>query len=210
MTCPNPPELPENSASSDAYMTRASLFERMNDSSAEGRNIAWAEFRKRYAPVISGFALRCGAKGADVDDIVQDVLTSFLSSSNTFSYDSMRGRFRSYLKTCSVRATLKRVGANLRYRGRPLETISEPEAAVEPLWDDAWEEQLVARALQTLRSRLRNSAEFQAFEEYVLKNRAAAEVAEELQVTVNYVHQSKSRMTKQLRDIVQGLRSLEE
>lgn len=210
MTYPKPQELTENPSSYDDYMTRASLFERMNDSSTQERNMAWAEFRKRYAPVISGFALRCGAKGADVDDIVQDVLTSFFSRSNKFSYDSTRGRFRSYLKTCSVRATLKRVGANLRYRGRPLETISEPEAAVEPLWDDAWEDQLVSHALKTLRSRLRNSAEFHAFEEYVLKNRDAADVAEELKVTINYVHQSKSRITKQLRDVVQQLRSLEE
>lgn len=136
-------------------------------------------------------------------------MASFFSSSGNFVYAPARGKFRSYLKTCTVRAAVKLHGANLRFRGIPLDQIPEPEQSVEPMWNDVWEEQLVAQALKLLRTSQENSATYRAFEEYVLRDRAANVVANELGLSENSVHQAKSRMTKLLRETVARLRELE-
>ncbi len=81
------------------YSTRASIFVRLVESQPEAREMAWSEFRARYAPVIAGFAAKCGATRQDIDDIIQDVMTSFLGRSGEFLYDPQKGRFRGYLKT---------------------------------------------------------------------------------------------------------------
>jgi DNA-directed RNA polymerase specialized sigma24 family protein len=136
-------------------------------------------------------------------------MASSFSSSGNFVYDPARGKFRSYLKTCTVRAAVKLHGANLRFRGIPLDQIPEPEQSVEPMWNDFWEEQRVAQALKLLRTSQENSSAFRAFEEYVLRDRAANVAAIKLGISENSIHQAKSRMTKMLRETVAKLRELE-
>lgn len=191
-------------------LTRASLFVRLAATKPAERELAWSEFRARYAPIIAGFAAKCGASRQDIDDIIQDVLTNFLSVSGEFVYNRSQGRFRGYLKTCTVRAAIRRAGKNLRFQGIPLDEVPHAELAVEPLWNDLWEQQLVSQALLCVREECRDSLAFRAFEQYVLLDHPADVVAAELGTTVNNVHQAKTRITKQLREAVQRLRESEE
>ena len=108
----------------NSQLTRASIFARLSSSTVPEREQAWAEFRACYAPIIAGFAAKCGASRQDIDDIIQDVLTNFFSVSGEFIYDSTKGRFRGYLKTCTVRAAIRRAGKNVRFRGVPLDETS--------------------------------------------------------------------------------------
>lgn len=193
-----------------AYLTRASLLDGLRASAQTERELAWHEFRARYAPVIAGFAKKCGASSQDVDDIIQDVMTGLVGTGDRFVYDPSKGRFRGWLKTCTVRAAIRRAGKNLRYRGVPLEELPQAHVAVEPEWNDVWEQQLVARGLAVLRDESGGSVAFRAFEQYVLLDRDAAIVASELGTSVNNVHQAKSRMTARLREVVQRLRVEEE
>ena len=199
-----------SSHTDDSHLTRASIFARLGSTGAGERELAWSEFRSRYAPIIAGFATKCGARPQDIDDIIQDVLTNFLSASGEFVYDRSKGRFRGYLKTCAVRAAIRRAGKNVRFRGIPLDEIPQAELAVEPIWDDEWEQQLMSRALLLIREECQNSVAFLAFEQYVLLDRSAEIVATELGIAVNTVHQAKTRITKQLRDVVQRLRLSED
>ena len=137
------------------------------------------------------------------------MLTNFLGASGEFVYDPAKGRFRGYLKTCTVRAAIRRAGKNIRFRGIRLDEISQAELAVEPIWDDVWEQQLVTEALRLVRDACQNSTMFRAFEQYVLLDRSAEIVAKELGASVNNVHQAKARITKQLRDTVQHLREMD-
>jgi len=193
----------------ESHQTRASIFARLGAAGPSERELAWSEFRDRYAPIIAGFAAKCGASRQDIDDIIQDVLTNFLGASGEFVYDPSKGRFRGYLKTCTVRAAIRRGGKNVRFRGIPLDEIPQAELAVEPIWDDVWEQQLVTEALRLVRNACQNSTMFRAFEQYVLLDRSAEIVAKELGTSVNNVHQAKTRITKQLRDTVQHLREIE-
>jgi len=195
---------------SGSYATHASLFARLGASQTAERELAWGEFRSRYAPVIAAFATKCGASRQDIDDIIQDVLTSFLGVSGEFTYDPSKGRFRGYLKTCTVRAAIRRAGKNLRFRGTPLDEIPQAELAVEPIWNDIWEQQLVSEALRIVRDECQDSLAFRAFEQYVLLDRSAEIVAAELGTSVNNVHQAKTRITKQLREAVLRLRDFDD
>lgn len=204
-------QLPANREKfSDSRVTHASIFARMGGATSVEKEQAWTEFRSRYAPIIAAFAMKCGASRQDIDDIIQDVLTSFLGAQGEFTYDRNKGRFRSYLKTCTVRAAIRRVGKNLRFRGVPMDEIPQAELAAEPIWNDVWEQQLVSQAIQIVRDECQNSVVFRAFEQYVLLDRSAEIVANELGTSVNSVHQSKTRITKQLRETVQRLRESED
>ena len=120
------------------------------------------------------------------------MLTNFLGASGEFVYDPAKGRFHGYLKTCTVRAAIRRAGKNIRFRGIRLDEISQAELAVEPIWDDVWEQQLVTEALRLVRDACQNSTMFRAFEQYVLLDRSAEIVAKELGASVNNVHQAKA------------------
>ncbi len=195
---------------SDTNATHASLFGRLRAKAGPEREVAWDEFQARYAPLIAGFAARCGASRQDIDDIIQDVMTGMLRAADGFEYDPSKGRFRSFLKTCTVRASIRRAGKNMRFRGMPLDELPQAEIAVEPVWNDVWEQQLVARALSVLRNEQSASLAFLAFEQYVLFDRPAETVAAELGTSVNNVHQAKTRMTKLLKEMVHRLREQED
>jgi RNA polymerase sigma-70 factor, ECF subfamily len=202
----NEVKVPSEPNRDDTCSTRASIFQRLAAPQSTDRQQAWSEFLARYSPVISSFAARCGASRQDIDDIVQDVMVSFFAKSGDFVYDPRKGRFRGYLKTCTVRVAIRRAGKNMRFRGIPLSEISDAEVAVEPIWNDVWEQQLVAQALRIVREEQADSIAIRAFEQYVLLDRDADVVAAELQTSVNNVHQAKTRIAKRLRDIVQQLR----
>lgn len=196
-----PPAVP-----ADPCRTRATLFEHLRSAKPAERDRAWSEFHARYAPVIAAFAKRCGAGAEDVEDVVQDVIASFYRVSDRFAYDPSKGRFRGWLKTCTVRAAVRRHGRALRLGGVPLDAVPEVELAVTPVWDDVWEQQLVARALRELRASSGGSLAFRAFEQYVLRDRPVEAVAAELGTSVANVYQAKTRMTVRLRAAVAALR----
>ena len=206
---PTDPDDP-HPTTADRHLTRASLFDRLRDGTGPARELAWGEFHARYAPVVAGFARRCGAGAQDVDDIVQDVIAAFFAVSGEFAYDPARGRFRGWLKTCAVRCAIRRAGKNLRFRGVPLDQVSGVELAVEPLWNDVWEQALVAQALALIREECRDGIAFRAFERYVLLDQPAERVAAELGVSVDVVYQSKTRITRQLREAVRRVRAADD
>jgi RNA polymerase sigma factor (sigma-70 family) len=208
-TEPTHPEPHIASLVEEAYQTRASMFQNLRAPAPLERDVAWQRFQQKYVPMITAFATKCGANRQDIDDILQDVLTNFWGASGEFQYDPAKGRFRGWLKTVTVRAAIRRAGKNLRFRGVPLAMLPDAELAVEPEWNDVWENQLVSEALELLRQESGNNVTYRAFEEYVLRDRAAEIVANELGISVNRVHQAKSRMTKQLRSIVERLREMD-
>ena len=52
------------------FATNPTLFLRINATEPGPREIAWEQFRSRYAPMIAGFARNLGARPQDVDDLI--------------------------------------------------------------------------------------------------------------------------------------------
>ncbi len=185
--------------------TNPSIFLRLKQSDPTPREFAWEEFHNRYAPIIAGFAHRLGARPQDLEDIVQDVLLGFFSTSPSFVYEPTKGRFRGYLKVCTWRALRSHVGKEVRFGGVPLDQIDPEAVAIEHVWKDVWAQELLARAVEELRGKMGQTKTFQAFEQYVALNQPAQKVADTLGVHIVTVYQAKKQITKLLRETVKRL-----
>lgn len=175
--------------------------------------MAWDEFQRIYAPMISGFARKMGANVQDREDVVRDVIAGFFAASPQFHYDPAKGRFRGFLKACTFRALRSRLGQNAKFSGVPLDRI-EPEAAeIDQAWNDVWEHEHLRRAMRELRDECANdparARTFRAFELFGLMERPADAVADELKMSVDSVHQAKHRMTTALRSKLSTLEETE-
>jgi RNA polymerase sigma-70 factor (ECF subfamily) len=189
-----------------AASTNPSIFLRLRASDPEPRELAWDEFSFRYVPIIAGFARRLGGKTQDVDDIVQDVLLGFYLKSPTFVYDPTKGRFRRYLKVCTYHALQKRLGSSVRLLGKPLDEIDPESVAVENVWNDVWEQQLLSRAIEEIRRDSGRTRAFSAFERHVMRDESADAVATDLGMHVKSVYRAKDQFTRLLKARLTALR----
>jgi RNA polymerase sigma-70 factor (ECF subfamily) len=189
----------------DPYATRQSVFIDLNAEHAQPRDIAWSSFHQRYAPIIAGFARNLGAKPQDIDDIIQTVMTGFFTASDRFVYDPAKGRFRGFLKTCTFRAVRRRCGESARLVSSASGELDPQSLAVEQAWNDVWEQEHLARALEETRQAYSNGKTFLAFEQYVIFAKPPEVVARELGMSVSSVYKAKERITAALRLKLQNL-----
>jgi len=195
----------------ETFATRPTIFLRLQASDASQREVSWQEFHARYAPVIRGFVRNAGRSGAEADDIVQEVLLGFFQAAPRFSYDPARGRFRGYLKRCTLNALRRRRGGALSGAAGALsidEIDPAEDARTDPPWESAWAEQLFERAAHEVASRV-DAKTFEAFDLYARRGVPAEEVARRLDIGVNSVHQAKARVMKLIREVVDALRAEE-
>ncbi|MHC4990627.1 MAG: sigma-70 family RNA polymerase sigma factor [Planctomycetota bacterium] len=170
--------------------------------------VGWEEFRNRYAPVIVGFARNAGLPSQDADDVLQVVMLNFFRISGQFEYDPSKGRFRGYLK----RATLNVIRKRLRkkspsFSGEP-EQLGEDHPFTDELWEKAWADQVMQRAIEEVRGRF-DGKTFEAFELYAQRSVPAKAVSEELDISINSVHQAKSRVVDAISQVVTRIREEE-
>lgn len=74
----------------DPVVTRPSIFLRLRADETAVRDVSWAEFERRYAPIIVGFARNLGLSGQDADDVLQEVMLAFFRVSPRFEYTRPR------------------------------------------------------------------------------------------------------------------------
>ncbi len=189
----------------DTYATRPTLLLRLNSTDAQDRELAWEEFRARYAPVIAGFARKLGVPYQEIDDVIQDVMLGFYSHSPTFVYDPAKGRFRGYLKVCTFRVVRTRRGQRLRFNAVPLDQIEDEDASIDQVWRDLWQQELLNRAIAATREAYRDKQAFRVFERYVINGEPAAQVAADLGLTVNAIYKAKERLALAIRAQVEAM-----
>lgn len=182
----------------DAQTTHITLLSRLKERSDW---TAWREFYERYADLIRSFARRQGLQPADRDDVLQEVMASLSQAMQNFRYQPEKGKFRSYLKTVTVRAVFrKRCQDNRRL---PLEELEARIAkaivddGVDEVWEQNWRRHHVRRALRRLEPEF-SSRDRTAFAEYAIAGKDAKETARRLGMSVEQVWQAKSRMLKKL------------
>jgi RNA polymerase sigma factor (sigma-70 family) len=202
-----------NSRSTPSDQTRPSLLLRLREAGPQ-REVAWEEFHDLYAPIISGFARRMGARPSEVEDLLQEVLKSFFCVTPEFTYNPAAGRFRAYLKTC----VWNKLNQLRRWRGRQVagsasrEPVAPDEVAVEAVWNDVWETEKLGRALAMVRENYSTDAvrqrTFRAFEMCTLLERPTDEVAVELGLSAESVRAARSRISKALRNAFEKLEEM--
>lgn len=184
--------------------TSLTLLMRLKQDGAP-REVAWADFRRRYAPIIAGFARNLGAADQDIDDLIQDVLTGFYSAQPTFMFDPDKGRFRGYLKTCVINLLARRHNKKLQLDGRPIEEIDPGDDSAERAWQASWEREQLHRAIEDVRKYYQDNETFQAFYRVTMAGDDPKAVATALDLSVDSVYQAKTRCTARLRSVLAQL-----
>lgn len=194
----------------DEFLTRGSLLMRLGDDDTMVREFSWQDFHAQYAPILRGFARKAGCPADRIDDIVQDVMTSFFTASKQFEYDPGKGRFRGYLKTATIRALQA-----LRHKSRgavqwEAERFLEQPEEVDDAWDTEWMKQLLERAVRYVMGTTNLAASsWDAFELYGRRGLPLQEAADQLRMQPEAVKKAKNRVAALVRAEVDRLRSEE-
>jgi RNA polymerase sigma-70 factor (ECF subfamily) len=195
----------------DPPTTRPSLLVRLRDA---GDAEAWGEFVRLYAPLVYGYARKRGLQDADAADLTQEVLRTVARVAGRFHYDPRRGSFHGWLFTVAYRQVQHFLaGARHRPRGSGDTAVQilldgqpapEPEAACR--WNEEYEQQLMARALERARGLFRDST-WRAFWLTAVEGKKPKEAADTLGMSVTAVYMAKSRVLGQLRKQVEDWRT---
>jgi RNA polymerase sigma factor (sigma-70 family) len=199
------PEFIMTDAHNNTFTTRMSLLLKLKADDPKPRELAWAQFHQRYAPIIAGFARKLGAKPSEIDDVVQEVMVGFYAAQPVFQYDPKRGRFRGYLKVCTMHVVRKKAARSLRDAATSLENIDPADDKIEQIWNDVWQKEHLKRAIDAVRTRYENNATFQAFERVALKCEEVSAVAAALDLSVDSVYKAKQRVSEALKKALEKL-----
>jgi len=197
---------PQTPHSSDRYATRATLFDRLKGDETTVREKSWQEFVEKYRPIILGFARNAGLSAGERDDVMQDVLMGFLRVHASFQYDPARGRFRGYLK----RAVLSAIRARLRKK-KSGSMSEDPESEggddhLDSMWSRQWTAAALEEALHEAEPMFEDRT-WKAFELYGRRGVPCREVAEQLNMSEESVRHAKSRVSREVRKVLEKARS---
>ena len=183
-----------------SYTTSVGMLEEVRDHSDAGCE----RFYRTYRPLVLLHGRDCGISGADLDDLVQIVMTEFFRNER-FVYDSGKGRFRSFLRRIIHARCMDMLRMRRRERKRA-ELVSPDEA----FYDRCEEEEYRAFVRREALDRLRTAvapAHFQQFMMLVVENRSVREVARFFAVPEPSVYSAFRRTRRKLAEIVRDVES---
>ena len=188
--------------------TSRSLLERARDP----RDVAsWRRLNDLYAPLIRCWVRPYVAQPADADEVVQDVLTTLVREIARFEHNGRAGAFRAWLRNVAVNRLRAHWQTRQGVQGtgdsavlEQLHQLEDPNSSLSLAWDEEHDRHVVTTLLETIRLEFQ-PASWRAFEMTVRDDRPAAEVADELGLSVNAVLIAKSRVLKRLRQKAEGL-----
>lgn len=162
---------------------------------------AWRRLVRLYVPILGRWCRRRGLQDSDADDVIQKVLIDALRGISGFEPRGP-GSFLKWLLTIANR----RVQDLRRWQQRhPAEPVGSDvdgiaaEAESSDLTGDDLRGPLLRRALDLVRDEI-EATTWQAFWLTVVEERATAQVAEQLGISVNAVRLAKSRVLRRLRE----------
>jgi RNA polymerase sigma-70 factor (ECF subfamily) len=191
-------------------VTSASLLLRVKQHEPE----AWSRLSRVYCPLVYQWSRRCGLSAEDSADIVQEVFAVLARRIDGFRRERADDTFRGWLWTIArnkVRDHVRRAqdravadGGSTAYQR--LQQLADD--APEPWADDAersvTEGGVVARTLAIIQTEFEPTT-WQAFWLATVERKTAAEIAIQLGITKHAVHQAKYRVTRRLREEMDGL-----
>lgn len=184
--------------------TSRSLLERLRGQPSDE---SWKRLVDLYTPLIRGWLRHFGTREADVDDVVQEVMSVVVQKVPQFDHSGQRGAFRRWLRSIAFNRAQLQFRARQRADRDPAEAVVEvadPCDGLDQQWEREHDEHVTHRLLELLRPEFSDST-WQAFLRQVMDEAAAADVAAELGISVNAALIAKSRVLRRLRDEIRGL-----
>lgn len=184
------------------HTTSISLIERLRNPADQE---AWSRFVRLYSPLLFHWGRKCGLQDQDVLDFSQDALVHLYQKLPEFEYDRRRG-FRNWLQTVSMNRWRDRrrwlTSRPLPKEDSRLADVSVPDPLTE-LEEGEYREHLVGTALRSIKQDFEPRT-WDAFWQFVMEDRTAAEVARKLGLTTTSVYGAKFRILSRLREELQG------
>ena len=173
---------------------------------------AWRRLTDVYAPLIEKWVRPHVAQRADAEDLVQEVMTTLVRELSRFDHNQRPGAFRAWLRTITVnrlrthwdkRDARPAATGSLNVR-EALAQLADPTSGLCQSWDEEHDRHVTRTLLASIRLEFQ-PATWRAFERQVQDGKPAADVGEELGLSVNAVLIAKSRVLKRLREKAAGL-----
>ena len=188
--------------------TSVSLLDRLKV--ARSNDSDWNRFEALYAPLIRRWIRQIPGLGHEVDDVSQEVLVVLIREIPRF--DRRReGSFRAWLRQVTAnrvrvyrRQRHRQTGASADQTDGFLDQMADSNSLLARQFDQDHDKHVCDTLLSTVRSDF-NQATWDAFQQFAVAGRPAADVARELGLTVNAVVKAKSRVLDRLREEAAGL-----
>ncbi|MBI3862751.1 MAG: sigma-70 family RNA polymerase sigma factor [Planctomycetia bacterium] len=181
--------------------TSISLLDQLR---AGGNDEAWRTFDSLYRTWLRGWLTQRLMQSADVEDVLQNVMTVLLRELPEFRHNGRSGAFRAWLRGIVVNRI--REFARQSHGGglagddgeRVLGELADEQSLLSQQWDREHNEHLVSQLLG-LAERDFGATTVQAFRATVLEGKTAAETAAALGISEASVWAAKSRVLSRLR-----------
>jgi len=178
----------------------------------QGDDEAWRQLDRLYTPLIRGWLLRHSITGPDADDLAQEVMAVVLRRIPDFEHNQRTGAFRAWLRIITVNCVrdfwkAKRIrpaapgGSDF---GSYLDQLADSGHPLSREWDREHDVYMMRRLLDMIKAQFEPQT-WQAFQRVALEEAPAAQVAQELNISVNAVFIAKSRVLARLRELGAGL-----
>jgi len=182
--------------------TSASLLARMQGANDPD---AWAQFVRRYGPLLYRWCRAWNLQEADAQDVTQDVLVKLARRLRDFRYDPAQS-FRAYLKTlahyacCDLLAAFHKTGtaAGDSVVHRQLDNVAARDDLGQRLQEE-FDQELLEQAMLSVQHRIEPQT-WEAFRLTALEGLSGADVAGRLNMKVAAVFKARSRVQQMLRD----------
>ena len=187
---------------SSDLITHPSLLLRLRNSDD---NSAWVEFVQVYGPMVFGYCRLRKLQESDAADVSQEVLVRLAKSMANFEYKPELGRFRDWLGKV-IHRELLRFWEKRKTQSR----VQNGERTCENAIDDGaiWIEHFHSEILRKSLANIQCEFSSEAWDELKLswmENSPVGDVATRLNIPVESVYVTKSRVLKRLRTEVARL-----
>lgn len=190
-------------------VTRLSLIERIRDSKDEEH---WNLFARIYDGLILGWLRKQGVSAEDAEDVRQEVMSTVYQEITKFKHNGRTGAFRSWLRMITSnrlqRLWRKRKSTARAVDSQQLEQLASQLADEKSRLTLIWDEQHDAYVLKSLLGEL--SARFKPqsiniFQRVALEQESAAQVAEDLGISLGTARVAQHRVFRALKALGQDL-----
>lgn len=166
---------------------------------------AWERFVHLYTPLLCRWAKQLGLQDSDVHDLVQDVFAILVQKLPEFRYDqdrTFRGWLQAVVRNRWRETRRRRVAVPMDAQAGQFSELPCPEDSG-IFGETEYRRELLRRALELI-ERDFQPATWQAWREFVVADRPAADVARELNMSPHAVYLAKSRVLRRLREELEG------
>jgi len=171
---------------------------------------SWREFFDLYWKLIYGVSIKSGLSPEEAQDVVQETVISVCKNINKFRADPAYGSFKGWLLQLTrwrildqIKKRSKEESARIHVHSGQDETssststvarIPDPAAnALDQIWDNEWERNMVAAALERLERQV-SAKHYQVFFLHVIKQYPVEKVAQVAGIKPDQVYVIKHRL----------------